>query len=77
VICFVSLEHEGWFEHLGNRDFHLTHCMGVKLKVEAITGQPCLVQRYTDVTHQRLQALGITALLIQVLTSWPLHNIAP
>ena len=64
MICFVSLEHDSWFAHLENRDSHLTHMMDVKLKVEAMTGQPCLVQRYTDVTQQRLQAWGITSLVI-------------
>ncbi|MGD9048273.1 MAG: gamma-glutamyl-gamma-aminobutyrate hydrolase family protein [Anaerolineae bacterium] len=64
MICFVSLEHHSWFEDLGNRNSHLTHMMDVKLKVEAMTGQPCLVQRYTDVTHQRLRAWGIASLLI-------------
>jgi GMP synthase-like glutamine amidotransferase len=64
LICFVSLEHDSWLEHPETRDAHLTYCMDVKLKVEAMTGHPCLVQRYTDVTPQRLQALGIAALLI-------------
>jgi GMP synthase (glutamine-hydrolysing) len=64
MICFVSLEHESWFENAENRLAHLAYCMDVKLKVEAMTGQPCLVQRYTDVTRQRLQTLGIVALLI-------------
>ena len=64
MIVFVSLEHESWLENPETRDSHLVYCMDVKLKVEAMTGQPCLVQRYTDVTHELLQALGITALLI-------------
>jgi GMP synthase-like glutamine amidotransferase len=64
VICFVSLEHEGWFENPENRLDHLAYCMDVKLKLEGMTGQPCLVRRYTDVTHQALRDLGIAALLI-------------
>jgi GMP synthase (glutamine-hydrolysing) len=64
MIGFVSLEHESWLEDLERRANHLTYCMDVKLKVEAMTGQPCVVQRYQDVTPERLQELGISALLI-------------
>jgi GMP synthase (glutamine-hydrolysing) len=38
--------------------------MDVKLKLEEISGRPCIVQRYADVTRQRLRELGITALVI-------------
>lgn len=64
MISFVSIEHDSWLEDPETRNAHLSYCMDVKLKVEAMTGRPCLVQRYGDVTHQRLQELGITALLI-------------
>lgn len=64
MICFVSIEHEIWLENPENRFLHLAYCMDVKLKVEALTGQPCLVQRYTDFTRQRLQELNLSALLI-------------
>jgi GMP synthase (glutamine-hydrolysing) len=77
MICFVSLEHESWLENLETRDDHLLHCMDVKLKLEAMTGRPCLVQRYTDVTQQRLQELGITALVISGnATDWPHYDSA-
>lgn len=64
MICFVSIEHESWLEDPESRASHLAYCMDVKLKVEAMTGRPCLVQRYTDVTRRRLQELGVVALLI-------------
>jgi GMP synthase (glutamine-hydrolysing) len=64
VICFVSIEHDRWFEDPQGRASHLYYCMDVKLKVEALTGRPCLVQRYTDVTQRRLRELDIEALLI-------------
>ena len=70
MIVFVSMEHESWLENPETRDSHLVYCMDVKLKVEAMTGQPCLVQRYTGVTHELLQALGITALLIKKATGF-------
>ena len=64
MICLISIEHDRWLRDPETRDSHLVYCMDVKLKVEAMTGRPCLVQRYTDVTLCRLQALGIRALLI-------------
>jgi GMP synthase-like glutamine amidotransferase len=64
MICFVSMEHESWLENPETRASHFAHCMDVKLKLEEITRQPCIVQRYPDVTHRRLQELDITALLI-------------
>jgi GMP synthase (glutamine-hydrolysing) len=64
MIVFVSLEHESWFDNAENRFSHLAYCMDIKLKIEALTGQPCLVQRYTDVTLGRIQNLGIVALVI-------------
>lgn len=64
MICFASLEHESWLANPETRASHLTHCMDVKIKVEALTGQPCLVQRYPDITQERLERLGIVALLI-------------
>ena len=64
MISLVSIEHDRWLEEPETRAAHLAYCMDVKLKVEKMTGRPCLVQRYTDVTRQRLRALGIVALLI-------------
>jgi GMP synthase-like glutamine amidotransferase len=64
MICLVSIEHESWLENPETRATHLSYCMDVKLKVEKMTGQPCLVQRYPDVTQRRLHELGIVALLI-------------
>ena len=76
MICLVSIEHESWFENPENRTAHLAHCMDVKVKVEEMTGRPCLVQRYHDVTYRRLKDLGIAALLISGnATGW--HHYAP
>jgi GMP synthase-like glutamine amidotransferase len=72
MIGFVSLEHESWLEDPEKRASHLAHCMDVKLKVEAMTGRPCLVQRYRDVTPEHLEQLQIEALLISGnATDWP------
>jgi GMP synthase (glutamine-hydrolysing) len=64
MICYVSLEHDRWLNSPETRHSHLSFTMDVKLKMEEITGKPCIVQRYGDVTRQRLQELGTTAVVI-------------
>jgi GMP synthase (glutamine-hydrolysing) len=64
VICFVDIEHEKWLASPETRSSHFSFCMDVKLKLEEISGSPCIVQRYGDVTHQRMRELGITALIL-------------
>jgi GMP synthase (glutamine-hydrolysing) len=75
MICFVSLEHDSWLENLETRNDHLLHCMDVKLKLEAMTGRPCLVLRYADVTPPRLQEMDITAVVISGnATEWDQYD---
>jgi len=64
VIGLIDLEHESWLNVRQNRLEHYAYIMDVKLKLEALSGQPCLVQRYSDVTLAGLRDLGIRALLI-------------
>ena len=64
MICFVDIEHERWLASPDTRTSHLAFCMDVKLKLEEITGRPCIVQRYRDVTQRRLRELGVSTLLI-------------
>lgn len=64
MICFVDIEHERWLAAPETRTSHLAFCMDVKLKLEEVSGSPCLVQRYADVTRQRIRDLGLLALVI-------------
>jgi len=64
MICFVDIEHDKVLRDPEKRDAHLALCMDIKLKLEEISGQPCLVQRYPQVTGQRLREWGIRALII-------------
>lgn len=64
MICFVDIEHERWLASPDTRHSHFSYCMDVKLKLEEISGQPCLVQWYPSVDRRRLEELDITALLI-------------
>jgi GMP synthase-like glutamine amidotransferase len=63
MICFVDIEHQRWLDS-AERHSHFSYCLDVKFKLEELSGRPCIVQRYEDVTRQRLQALGATALVI-------------
>jgi len=64
MICFIDLEHESWLVRRQDRLEHYGFIMDVKLKLEDISGQPCIVQRYRDTTLEGLRALGIRALVI-------------
>jgi GMP synthase-like glutamine amidotransferase len=64
MICYIDLEHESWWQRRQNRLEHYGNLMDAKFKLEALAGQPCLVQRYADVSLEALRALEIQALLI-------------
>ncbi len=64
MICFVDIEHEMILRRPDRRAEHLSYVMDVKLKLEEISGLPCLVQRFSDVTRENLRELGITHLAI-------------
>ena len=64
MICFIDLEHESWLRLRLHRQEHYGYIMDTKLKLEALSGQPCLVQRYNDVSLSGLRALGIQAMAI-------------
>jgi len=64
MICFIDLEHASWLETRQSRLEHYGYIMDVKLKLEALSGQPCLVQRYCDVSLAGLRDAGISAMLI-------------
>jgi GMP synthase-like glutamine amidotransferase len=49
--------------------------MDVKLRLEEISGEAYLVQRYSHVIRQRLSELGIKALIISGnVTDWEEYN---
>jgi GMP synthase-like glutamine amidotransferase len=64
MICFIDLEHDSWLRHRQNRLEHYGFIMDVKLKLEALSRQPCILQRYCDASLQGLRDLGISALVI-------------
>jgi len=64
MICFVDIEHDKVLQDPNRRNSHLAYCMDVKLRLEEISGTPCIVQRFGDVTCQGLRRLGITAIVI-------------
>ena len=64
MICYVDIEHERILQDPEKRQGHLARRMDVQLRLEEISGQACLIQRYSRVTRQRLKEWGIQALLI-------------
>lgn len=64
MICFIDMEHASWLALREHRLAHYAYIMDVKLKLEALSGQPCLVRRYCDTSLEELRGLGIRALLI-------------
>jgi GMP synthase (glutamine-hydrolysing) len=64
MICYVDIEHEKVYQDPEKRPGLLVRRMEVKLRLEEISGQPCLLQRYARVTRQRLEEWGIRALVI-------------
>ncbi len=71
MICFVDIEHEKVLRDPQKRDAHLALCMDIKLKLEEVSGQPCLVQHYRQVSGQRLREWGMEALIISgSATDW-------
>ncbi len=64
MICFVDMEHASWLSLRERRLAHHAFIIDVKLKLEALSGQPCIVRRYCDTSLEELQGFGIRALLI-------------
>jgi GMP synthase-like glutamine amidotransferase len=75
MICYVDLEHDGYLADAKNRDIHLTRTMDTRLKLEAITGDACLVQRYTHVNVEWLSESGVWAVAISGnVTGWEAYD---
>ena len=64
MICYVDIEHERVLQDAEKRPTLLIRRMEVKLRLEEISGQACLLQRYSRVTRQRLKEWNIQALVI-------------
>ena len=64
MICYVDIEHEKALQNAEKRAVHQAHCTDVKLRLEEISGDACLVQHCKRVTQQWLWELGIKALII-------------
>ncbi|OIO88853.1 MAG: hypothetical protein AUK03_15500 [Anaerolineae bacterium CG2_30_64_16] len=64
MICFVDIEHEKVLLDPARRTGHLAACLDIQLRLEEISGRPCIVQRFERVTRRRLAGLGVEALVI-------------
>lgn len=71
MICFVNIEHEKALQDPDRRRWNLSNCSEIQLKLEEISAQACLVQRFSHVTRKRLAEWGIKALVISGnVTDW-------
>jgi GMP synthase (glutamine-hydrolysing) len=64
MICFVDIEHEKVLRDPEKRNTHLALYTEIKLKLEEISGEACLVQHFSRVTGQRLKEWDMKALII-------------
>jgi GMP synthase-like glutamine amidotransferase len=75
MICLVDLEHDRFLEDRKDRDAHFVWTMDSKLKLEAITGDACLVQSYTRVNLERLAEWDVWAVAISGnVTGWEVYD---
>lgn len=71
MICYVDIEHKKALQSAEKRAVHQAHCVDVKLRLEEISGDVCLVQHHKRVTQQWLRELEIRALILSGnLTEW-------
>jgi GMP synthase-like glutamine amidotransferase len=71
MICYLDLEHERFLADPKDRDTNLARASDAKRKLEAITGEACLVQRYPGVSLERLSEWGVRAVAISGnVTGW-------
>lgn len=64
MILFIDIEHEKILQDPARRDDHLAGLMDIKLRLEEIADEPCLVVRYDRVRVEKLASLGIRCLII-------------
>lgn len=71
MICLVDMEHEK-ISDITSTDLlddeqgiaHIGRMSAVKFRIEEITGEPCLLQHYTQITEAKLHKWNIQALLL-------------
>lgn len=64
MICFIDLENDKWIMKPTEHDSHNSYMLDVKYRLEELSGMPCLLRRYSDVTLESLQELGVQAVFI-------------
>jgi GMP synthase (glutamine-hydrolysing) len=64
LICFVYLEHPQLLQDPNRKVPNLARCLEAAFRLEAISGEPCLIQHYSRLTRQRLVESGVRALIV-------------
>ena len=71
MICYVDLEHEKVSQDTQRKANWLARRADVQYKLEEISGDACLLQRYSNVTRQKLKEWRIRALILSgCATDW-------
>lgn len=64
MIAFIDIEHDQIVHSPARRDDHLAGLMDIKLRLEEIADEPCLVVRYDRATPERCSSLGVKCVII-------------
>ena len=64
MLCYVILEHSRYLADLTRSERNLARLLHHKFRFEEISGLPCLIQHYTQVTAEKLRAWKVQVLLL-------------
>ncbi|MDY6875326.1 MAG: gamma-glutamyl-gamma-aminobutyrate hydrolase family protein [Chloroflexota bacterium] len=64
MICYVDMEHQKALPGAEKRAVHQAYCTDVRLRLEEICGDACLVRNYKCITQQWLWESEVKALII-------------
>ena len=64
VLCYVNIEHPNMMKDPMRRRARLIKLMEAKLRFEELSGEPCLISHYLDVSAESIREMRISAILI-------------
>ena len=64
MLCYVNIEHPNIMNDLKRRRARLVKLMDAKMRFEELSGEPCLISNYQDVSVQETLKMNVRAILI-------------
>src|SRR5512136_2916918 len=64
VLCYVNIEHSNMMKDPMRRRARLIKLMEAKLRFEELSGEPCLISHYLNVSAETIREIPIDAILI-------------